>query len=94
MVFMCLILVVFYIGVTFILLDISGNTPRRGTFGNWHGRSQLFLSRGKCVDKGKGTGEGGKAEGLEVRLPIRPPMKSEATNEKNRYSLKRVPNYF
>jgi len=35
-----------------------------------------------------------KPEGLEVRLPIRPAMKSEATNEKNRYSLKRVPNYF
>jgi len=35
-----------------------------------------------------------KPEGLEVRLPIWPAMKSEATNEKNRYSLKRVPNYF
>jgi len=35
-----------------------------------------------------------KPEGLEVRLPIRPAMKSEATNQKNRYSLKRVPNYF
>jgi len=35
-----------------------------------------------------------KPEGLEVRLPIRPAMKSEAINEKNRYSLKRVPNYF
>jgi len=35
-----------------------------------------------------------KPAGLEVRLPLRPAMKSEATNEKNRYSLKRVPNYF
>jgi len=35
-----------------------------------------------------------KPEGLEVRLPIRPAMKSEATNETIRYSLKRVPNYF
>jgi len=35
-----------------------------------------------------------KPEGLEVRLHIRPAMKSEATNEKIRYSLKRVPNYF
>jgi len=35
-----------------------------------------------------------KPEGLEVRLPIRPAMKSEALNEKIRYSLKRVPNYF
>jgi len=35
-----------------------------------------------------------KPEGLEVRLLIRPAMKSEATNQNNRYSLKRVPNYF
>jgi len=35
-----------------------------------------------------------KPERLEVRLPIRPAMKSEAINDKNRYSLTRVPNYF